>query len=69
MVRSRAGEYRVRESLRAAARELDLELEIRPDRHFLCSAVLGFSDAASGTIRVQPTHDDTGTEPRPTRHQ
>jgi deoxyribodipyrimidine photolyase-related protein len=31
------GEWRVEQSLRAAARPLGLELEIRPDRHFLSS--------------------------------
>ncbi len=31
------GEWRVEQSLRAAVRELGLELEIRPDRHFLSS--------------------------------
>ena len=31
------GEWRVEQSLQTAARQLGLELEIRPDRHFLCS--------------------------------
>lgn len=31
------GDYRVRESLLATARELQIELDIRPDRHFYCS--------------------------------
>lgn len=31
------GEWRVEQSLRTVARELELELEIRPDRHFLAS--------------------------------
>jgi deoxyribodipyrimidine photolyase-related protein len=31
------GEWRVKQALDATARELGIELEIRPDRHFLCS--------------------------------
>lgn len=32
------GEWRVRQALETTARELGVELEIRPDRHFLCSS-------------------------------
>jgi deoxyribodipyrimidine photolyase-related protein len=32
-----AGEWRVGDGLQAAARALGVELEVRPDRHFLCS--------------------------------
>jgi len=32
------GEWRVRESLQATARALGVDLEMRPDRHFLCSS-------------------------------
>lgn len=37
LVMTHAGEYRVRESLTTAAADLGLELEVRPDRHFLCT--------------------------------
>ncbi len=41
------GDWRVQEQLRAAAEDLDLELDIRPDRHFLCSREQ-FDDWAAG---------------------
>ncbi len=37
LVMAEPGEWRVREALRDAARRLGAPLEIRPDRHFLCS--------------------------------
>ncbi len=41
----RPGEWRLQQSLRDTARELGVELEVRPDRHFFCS-VEQFTDYA-----------------------
>jgi deoxyribodipyrimidine photolyase-related protein len=46
------GDYRVRDSLVAAARELELPLELRPDRHFLCSPA-EFADHAAGRKQLR----------------
>jgi len=46
------GEWRVEQSLHAAARELEVELEIRPDRHFL-SAREEFAKHAHGRKQLR----------------
>ena len=51
LVMAAPGDYRVISSLRQEARDLNLELEIRPDRHFYCS-VEDFEDYARGKKKL-----------------
>jgi deoxyribodipyrimidine photolyase-related protein len=46
------GEWRVRETLAAKARELDLELEVRADRHFFCTHA-DFEEFAEGRKQLR----------------
>ncbi|MCU0877934.1 MAG: cryptochrome/photolyase family protein [Pirellulaceae bacterium] len=46
------GDYRVRESLAAAAHQLNVPLEVRPDRHFLCTPA-EFADHAAGRKQLR----------------
>jgi deoxyribodipyrimidine photolyase-related protein len=49
------GEWRVREALRTAAEEAGVELDIRPDRHFLCSTD-EFARFARGRRQLRMEH-------------
>ena len=49
------GEWRVQEQLREAAGQVEVPLEIRPDRHFLCS-LEDFEEHAAGRQRLLMEH-------------
>jgi len=49
------GEWRVREILKDTAGELDIELDVRPDRHFLCSHD-DFAAFAEGRTQLRLEH-------------
>jgi deoxyribodipyrimidine photolyase-related protein len=55
MIVVQPGEWRVREQLREAANEVEVSLEIRPDRHFLCS-LDAFEEHAAGRKRLLMEH-------------
>lgn len=52
LVMCRAGEWRVHETLTAVAQRLQVALDIRPDRHFLCSPEM-FEQHASGRKQLR----------------
>lgn len=52
LVMCQAGEWRVHEAITAAARRLQLALDIRPDRHFLCSPEM-FEQHARGRKQLR----------------